>query len=399
MSDLRAGSQIQVHSSIRRRRAGNLPWRFIALAGLLILVAPVAGAFTVAVPGRLPAELRPEPVKPAADYPFFLLPELQPDPMGQAADGYEKLPLRGQRDRPKPLEASCLRRDQAGRFMGWMDYQHCVFSGRTLATARWLDDFFGDWHDDEASMQVRIVSHFEIVEGEGIEPRLTVRASARLPNAKRRLRLIVTEEEDEVPAGDTGVPGGAREADSRLSAALRWVTLEKAGVESDFDLGVKGIDPPDFFARIRARKSWSLTRDSILRFGQTFRYGSESEERSTSQLDLERALDNRTVLRLGNYYDYAAATNSNGFEWSHGISLSRALSASRSVSGGVAVRGHTQPDWRGENWGPWLAYRRSFLRPYLFLEVEPRYTWYRERDWDGVVSAVLRVEMQLGFKR
>ncbi|MDF2446109.1 MAG: hypothetical protein K0S46_1345 [Moraxellaceae bacterium] len=345
-------------------------------------------------------QTRPAPGPDAEAYPFLMLPELRaaltavPDDAGPATP-----PLRSHALARSPVEASCLRRDESGRFMGWMDYQHCVFSGHTLTTARWLDDLFGDWHEDEASMQLRIVSQAEVVEGEGIEPRLTVRASARLPNAKRRLRLIVTEEADDVAATDAGVPGGPREADSRLSAALRWVTLEKAGVESDFDLGVKGLDPPDFFARIRARKSWGLTRDSILRFGQTLRYGSETEERAVSQLDIERALGRRTVLRFGNLYDYAADTNSDGFLWTHGVSLSRALGANRSVSGGVAVRGHTQPDWRGESWGPWLAYRRSFLRPYLFVEVEPRYTWYREKAWGGVVSAVLRVEMQLGFRR
>jgi hypothetical protein len=363
-------------------------------------VVPDAAPAAEVLPLRATRLTRPEPGPDAEGYPFLMLPELRaaltasPDDAGPAMP-----PLRSHALSRSPVEASCLRRDESGRFMGWMDYQHCVFSGRTLATARWLDDLFGDWHEDEASMQLRIVSQAEVVEGEGIEPRLTVRASARLPNAKRRLRLIVTEEADDVAATDAGVPGGPREADSRLSAALRWVTLEKAGVESDFDLGVKGLDPPDFFARFRARKSWSLTRDSILRFGQTLRYGSETEERAVSQLDIERALGNRTVLRFGNLYDYAADTNSDGFLWTHGVSLSRALGANRSVSGGVAVRGHTQPDWRGESWGPWLAYRRSFLRPYLFVEVEPRYTWYREKEWGGVASAVLRVEVQLGFRR
>jgi hypothetical protein len=282
--------------------------------------------------------------------------------------------------------------------MGWMDYQHCVFSGRTLAAARWLDDFFGDWHDDEATMLLRIRTEATMVEGDGVDVKAKVRARARLPNANKRLRLIIEQDNDEASGLGPEQQPGVHETDSRMSAALRWISLDWAGVQSDFDIGVKGIDPPDLYARARGRKTWSLTRNSLLRLSQTLQYGTESEQRFITALDIERALGSRTVLRFGNAYNYAARTKEEGFLWSHGGSLSHALTRTSSLSYGVAVYGHTRPTWRGESYGPWIIYRRSFLRPWLFYEVEPHYTWYRDQDWEGEASLILRLEMEVGSR-
>jgi hypothetical protein len=43
-----------------------------------------------------------------------------------------------------------------------------------------------------------------------------------------------------------------------------------------------------------------------------------------------------------------------------------------------------------------LRYRRRFLRPWLFFEVWPVVAWAEERDWDMVLGARLRLEINLG---
>lgn len=294
---------------------------------------------------------------------------------------------------------NCISRDSAGRFMGWMDHQHCVYSGRSLASARWFDDLFGDWHDDEATLLVRVISELGFAESESPGGNIRVRASADLPNAKRRLRLVITDDSDR----DEGVAGQdalsqLNRTSSQVSAALRLIPFERARFKSDFDLGVRGLGPPDVFARARVRNNWNISRNSILRFGQTFRYGSDSEGRSISQLDLERMLDENSVARISSAYQYDQQDAEHDFNWGHGISLSHALGASRSLGYGFTLSGHTAPNWRGENYGPWVVFRSSFLRPWLFYELEPRLTWYRDQDWDSVASVVLRLEVQLGRK-
>ncbi len=372
-------------------------------------VAPLAApADAPLAPLQLPVEteagqlLFPDMLSPEEEFrpgmpPPLLSPHTRPSPRPRPRPLLLTPILSARELVPRAGAGNCVRRDERGRFMGWMDHQQCVFSGRALVTARWIDDFFGDWHDDEATMMARLVAHTVVTESEGYENKLTLRASATLPNARRRLRLIITDETDDDATGQD-LRRQLGQDDSRLSAALRWMSMEQDGLDSNLDVGARGINPTDLFVRYRLRKIWNLTDESIARLSQTLRYGSDSKERYTPVLDLERALDNRSVLRLSNYYDYRYESASEGFNWSHGASFSRALHNSRSFSYGFSLNGQTRPEWRGESYGPWLIYRSPFLRPWLYYEVEPHYTWYRERDWEGLVSLLVRVEMQFGWR-
>ncbi len=331
--------------------------------------------------------LPPELLRPGTP-PDPLLPPLVPAP---AVAVEEPVPAK--------KAGNCIRRDEQGRLLGWMDQQQCIFSGRTLATAVWFDDLFGDWHDNEATMLLRAITEVSAVEGEGLAMNLRLRASAALPNASQRLRLVITDDSD----ADENVSGqdvrsrlqGARE---RASAALRWIPLEHSGFQTDFDLGVRGLTPPDIFLRGRLRRSWNVSRDSALRFGQTLRYGSESHGRSITQLDYEYAFGDAMLARLSSAYQYEQDNHDQGFAWVHGISMSHVISSYRSLGYGFSVNGHTQPAWQDDNYGPWLLYRSNWLRPWLFYELEPRVTWYEDSGSDSVLSLTLRIEVQLGRK-
>lgn len=302
---------------------------------------------------------------------------------------------------PIPMAGAdnCIGRDSNGRFMGWVDRNHCIYSGRTLAGARWFDDLFGDWYDNEARVLVRIISETGFAEGQNASSTIQVRASAELPNAKKRLRLVITDDSDrdERLSGQDALSQLNRTS-GKVSAAVRLTPADRGEFESDLDVGVRGVDPPDFFARARLRNHWSISRDALFRFGQTFRYGSDSRGRSITQLDVERVLNESSVARISSGYEYDELEHANGFNWGHGLSLSHVLGDTRSLGYGVALSGHTAPNWRGENYGSWLVYRCSFLRPWLFYELEPRLTWYRDRNWGSVASIVLRFEIQLGRK-
>jgi hypothetical protein len=407
MPILRAGSQNQVtgksstpaRSSLRFRQ----PLRALGLIAALLALVPARAE------PQLPSLLFPGITDPFSVIPPDHVPKGSPPPLLTPNTPPNRVvpplvPALVTVPTPRQDAANCVRRDSAGRFMGWMDYKHCVYSGRTLATARWFDDLFGDWHEDEATMQLRLITQITTEEAEGVSMRVTARASADLPNARQRMRLIISDENDPEELFNHDTTGQTRRnrqtrEDNRSSAALRWVPFEAETLDTSMDVGVRGLDPPDLFVRARARKTWSLTDDSIARLVQTFRYGSESRERSVTQIDIERAMDENSVLRFGNTYDYFAPRNSEGFYWTHLVSMSHALKRTRSLSYGISVNGPTQPDWHVDTYGPWIAFRRPFLRPWLFLEIEPHYTWYRDLDWEGRASLVVRMEMQFGIKK
>lgn len=304
---------------------------------------------------------------------------------------------------PRPAtDASCILRDEEGRFLGWLDYQHCVFSGRTVASARWFDDLFGEWSDDEATMMVRVVTELGWDEENGFSSAARIRAYADLPNARERLRLVITDEEETEPIpgqGDRVVPQPLRNARDSSSVALRWFPRDRHRFRTDLDVGVRG--GPEIYTRLRLRRQWGLTEYSVLKASQTFRYGTESQGLSSSQLDAERVMSARSVLRLSTVYRFAEADHDDGFVWTHGLSMSQQFREFRdaSLGYGVAVSGHTRPGIHKESYGPWLVWRQSFWRDWLYYEIEPRFTHYRDLDWDGVPSLEIRLEAQFGNYR
>lgn len=360
--------------------------------GLLVPAATVA-------PARWRAQTpeRAHPAPPAlldAHTPAPAILDWLPDP-GPPAPHWQPLA-------PSTSSDSCIARGAEGQFMGWVDRQQCVFSGRTIAAARWVDDLFGDWDDSDASMQLRVINELTTVEGDGAAFKLRLRAKANLPRAKRRLRLIISSDADQ----DGRVAGQdalsqLRPAPTDISAALRWMSRDQGFLKTDFDVGVRGLGPPDIFARFRVREDWDFWQKNIFRLGQTLRYGTESEGRSITQFDLERLVDKNSVARLSSAYEYDQTNNENGMVWSQGISLSHILTGNKSLSYGITVNGHMNPQWRSDNKGPWLVWRSSVLRDWLFYEIEPRLTWYnteQRNDWYAVTSLTLRLEIQFGRK-
>ncbi len=178
------------------------------------------------------------------------------------------------------------------------------------------------------------------------------------------------------------------------SVALRWIPFSGLGFKTDVDVGVRST--PEAYVRWRLRQQWQLGSENLLRAGQTFRYGSERRGESVSQLEAERALDANSTLRAGTAWRIEEEDTASGFAWSHGLSLQHMVGDDGSLSYGWSVGGFTRPHYRRERHGPWLVWRQSLWRDWLFYEIEPRITYYRRLDWDDVPSLVLRLEAQIG---
>lgn len=293
---------------------------------------------------------------------------------------------------------SCIRRDESGQFMGWMDYQQCVFSGQAVDAARWFDDLFGDWSDDRAGALVRVISEVGWDEENGWSTQARVRARVDLPNASRRMRLIISDEgEGTLTQEQRSSPQALKDIRDNASVSVRWNPLDVARIDSDMDIGLRS--GPDIFARLRLRRVWTLTENSVMRAGQTFRYGTESLGVSTSQLDFQRAMSEQSVLSFNTVFQFDQTQDEDGFFWTHGLAMSHVLKDNGSLAYGISLSGHTQPNYSKESYGPWMLWRQSFLRDWLYYEVEPRLTSYRDVGWDMVPSVVLRLEMHFGSRK
>jgi len=293
----------------------------------------------------------------------------------------------------EPL-TDCISRDAEGRFVGWIDSQHCLLSNRTSMTAQWFDGLFGHTHDiNEAKLKLRLINDISWYEAEGLSSKIRFRASAVLPNAKRRLRLVVSDEEDTLHPERNQLAAGAVEP--KTSAAIRWIPDYISRVKYTFDLGLHST--PDIYGRARAQRSWRVSDSTIINATETLRYGIKEEAKSLTQLALERLINDKTVFRFGNALQYwQNEPKPVGMRWSQDASILHRLGQQKTISYGVAFEGVQHPQWQLQSDGLFVLYRQSFWRSWLYYEIEPHLSRYREQNWDVKSSLIFRVEANLG---
>lgn len=290
------------------------------------------------------------------------------------------------------LPDNCIRRDIEGRFIGWLDHTHCVMSLRAEATAQWLDDRFGvEEEPADASALVRLVGEtvWDAEAGVSTTPRLNARL--RLPGLDRRFQLIITGEDDRL---DGGQATGETPIERGSSLAVRWLALVSEKTRLDFDLGARSS--PDLFARVRGVERVPLTWRSALRLEQRYVYALDDKGSALLAADVERLVDDNSVVRWLQSVRWRELEPEVGVRFHEGLYLAHQFPEQQSLHYGIETAGVSRPSWLRESWGPVLLYRRSWWRPWLFFELEPRRTWHRELGWKPVNSVAFRVEVRFG---
>ncbi|MCP5175258.1 MAG: hypothetical protein H6996_09155 [Moraxellaceae bacterium] len=290
------------------------------------------------------------------------------------------------------ISTSCIKRDDEGRFLGWVDNQHCLVSFRATQTAQWLDSLFGQSEDSQDSIgRIRIINDLIWTEGSGLSGKTRIRASAKLPNAKRRFSLVISDEDDRL------YPNSGTQTTTQsetTSAALRWLPNIASQVKYSVDLGAHSTD---VFTRLRAQREWRITNNSIFRLRESVRYGLKSELKSVTQAEVERLLNDKTVLRLSSAVQYwQNEPDPVGLRWSQDNSVLHRISRQKSIAYGLTLEGVQQPSWQVSSDRLFVLYRQSFWRPWLYYELEPQLV----RDWtqhkDVTSLLVFRIEANFG---
>lgn len=287
--------------------------------------------------------------------------------------------------------ASCILHDDEGRFLGWMDNQHCLVSYRATQTAQWLDSLFGQTENSQDSIgRIRIINDFVWLEGSGLSGKTRIRASAKLPNAKRRFRLVISDEDDRLyPSSDTQTT-----SQESTSAAIRWLPNMVSRVKYSVDIGAHSTD---VFTRLRAQREWRISDNSIFRLRESLRYGLKTELKSVTQGEVERLLNDKTVLRLGTAVQYwQNEPDPVGLRWSQDNSILHRISRQKSLAYGLTLEGIQQPSWQVSSDRLFVLYRQSFWRPWLYYELEPQLVrdWTNQKDVKSLL--VFRVEANFG---
>jgi hypothetical protein len=129
------------------------------------------------------------------------------------------------------------------------------------------------------------------------------------------------------------------------------------------------------FVRSRIQHTYHISDVALARVGETLFVNNTSGAGETTEVSLERSLDNKTLLRWAN--TGTVSRESRGLEWVTDLTLINELSSLSAITVAGSIFGNTNLDDVISNYRILARYRRNFLRSWLFYELEPEISWLR----------------------
>lgn len=277
------------------------------------------------------------------------------------------------------IRISC--RDDKNRPASWLDRTHSYVSERLCEPAAWFDGFFGD---PRAAEETPVGSFFRVRnslrwdESEDFGHDIRVSANISLPRVSDRVRLLISR--DESIEGELG-QGDNRDddRDEQTRLGLRFVLTDFGRTQFDVDGTVKvssgGLNPR---VRGRGRNTWGLTETTQARFTQTVFWERDDGVGTSSRADWEWLPDSESLVRLSG--EGTVSEGSDGMDWGVSLVGYRQLNRKTAIRSEIGVFGHTQPERITEEYYVNFRFRRSFLRDWLFYELQPEYAWPEDDD-------------------
>jgi YD repeat-containing protein len=313
------------------------------------------------------------------------------------AQPQEIAPVNGEAARAHLIEISCY--DEAGYPDSWLDRTHTYFNRRLCAPAAWFDGFFSD---ERASEETPVGTLFRLRqellwdETEDWRNRLRLSANLELPGVSRRLRLLVTRDEDLRSGTDADSVTDTTEGGTRIG--LRYNLQDRRRSRFDVDASVRAnlgtINP---ILRARYRQVHELTASTFARLTYTGFWEREDGFGLTSRADWEWYRTPETQLRVTGQGTWSEG--SNGLDWRYGVVGYRQLGPRTAIRTEIGAEGQTQPTLATREYFVNVRLRRAFLRPWLFYELQPERAWpldpkldQRRGDWRFKLTLEIQFE-------
>lgn len=292
-------------------------------------------------------------------------------------------------------------RDEQGRPESWMDRTHAYLSRKLCEPAAWFDGFFGDpraYEETPVGSFFRLRNSLVWDETNDFSHEARLSANISLPRISDRVRLLISR--DDSADGDPTFDDIGRDSDEedQTRLGLRFLLGESGNASYDLDSTIKvsssGLNPR---VRAQGRYTQPLTDTTLARWTQNVFWERDDGFGTTSRADWEWLPDRLTLVRLTGRGTVSEA--SDGVDWRTALIGFRQLdrrTAIRSELGGV---GRTDPDFEAEEWFVNFRFRRSFLRDWLFYELQPEYAWplddqtgRRRSDWRFIFTLEVQFE-------
>lgn len=289
-----------------------------------------------------------------------------------------------------------------GATTSFLDEYHTYMLGKIKGQTIWFDNFFGDRRIEEDDLpssfvRLRVVARF--TEGEGLTFPIRLRANLELPKVNRRLRLVIfggNREEDRFRESDDTIDSSLKSGGEKdwTNLGLRYMIYKSLRDRFHFGGGLSLGWPLDYYGRMRYERLLHNGTDNVIRFTETGFWNSLTGFGETSQIDLEKILGEQLTGRfslIGTYNE-----DISGIQWGAEANLFRQLSENSALAFDLGTYGTSEPHMRIENYRIGGRYRRNFLRPWLFFEIEPEVTFplsdIGKRETVGAITTVLEIQ-------
>lgn len=278
----------------------------------------------------------------------------------------------------------------------WVDGSVTYATDQVQALTVWMDNFFGDptYDLEQPDSLVRLEWENNWDQEESYKSRVRLRGKLHLPRISKRLNLIFSGED-----GDTLGADDRNEKTDVVGLQYNLGELKRSRVDLTLDAGTWDLRPG-----IRYRKQGPISEQVGFRYTQQLEYKNSDGFYSTAELNLDRVLDEDSLLRWNNEVIYGEETE--GVEWrtrlSHDQRHRPAHKKHQLVLGYFAsIQGVTDPEYI-QNYRVGVVWRRQVYRPYFFVELEPSYNLRRDtfdqsrsQAWNVIVRLELVLQPEL----
>lgn len=285
----------------------------------------------------------------------------------------------------------------------WLDFSNFILRQERIqgpkvqALGQWADrTLSGEAHrlpTNDSYLRVGFATESEYGDPAQFEPEVRFRLD--IPTTKRKLRLVIESESDEL------IPLEERQRDRQLTepdrsetqttGALRYISEIGDAINLSNDVGARLRFPPDAFWRATAEKRWKLDEDWGLRAQQRFYYYHQDGWGARSMIRAARNVGNDWFF--GSTAELEWVHRKRKFEAAQIFSVRKRLSNRSIITPRVGVLGESQPSWRTTSAFADLTWRYRLHSDWLFAELIPALTFPRERNFKDQGSVLFRIEM------
>ncbi len=279
--------------------------------------------------------------------------------------------------------------------LGWLDQTQSFASDSANALANQLDRFFGVQRSDieAAYSALRVTATESWNDIDDFDSGLRLRGKVHLPRINERISLIFSEEDGDGTNYFSGNNASvAQQESTRVNLELNLADENahhlffRLGVRS----GLKGR------VSMRYRYEPVARGNNINRFTQTLYFKDGDGLGSFSRYQLDHVLNEESLIRWTN--DVRFEESFTGSEYTSSLEYLQFRSSQTAMSWYARIIGETSPGFVA-SYDLGLRIRKKVSREWLFMELEPGYTWRKQAynvERKGTPYIVLRLEMAIG---